>query len=64
MRMREGTLELKIDGGLRVPPGGIVVRAPAGPAGVHSATIDGRSASPTSAGEIVVRGVPASLELR
>jgi F5/8 type C domain len=64
MRMREGTLELKIDGGVRVPPGGIVVRAPAGPGGLVNATIDGRNATPTSAGEIVVRGVPASLELR
>ena len=54
--------EVRILQGLRVPPGGIAVRAPFdGP--IRHATVDGHDAVPNAAGEIIVRAVPARVVL-
>ena len=50
-------IEVRIDAGVRVPRGGLVVRSPADKP-PRSATINGRTAQITS-GEVVVRALPA-----
>lgn len=63
--MRElgsGAVETRIDGGLRVPPGGIVVRSPRD-APLRGATVNGR-AVPFTGGAVVVRELPAVVEMR
>ena len=50
-------IEVKIESGVRVPRGGLVIRSPADKT-PRSATINGRTAQITS-GEVVVRAVPA-----
>jgi hypothetical protein len=62
MRARGDTVEVRIDGGVRVPPGGIVVEAPfEGEAG--RITIDGKPVPPAGKSPIVVREVPAVVVL-
>ena len=54
--------EVRILQGLRVPPGGIAVRAPFdGP--IRRATVDGHETAPNAAGEVIVRAVPARVVL-
>jgi hypothetical protein len=63
---------MKIENGLRVPPGGIVValprapehRTPEGRKQPSRATINGRRAQLDEAGRIVVREVPATIVIR
>lgn len=55
-------LVVAIDRGLRVPTGGIVVSAP-GVTARWKATIDGVAARVTPAGEVVVRSLPARVDL-
>jgi len=56
---KEG-VEVRIEGDLRVPPGGIDLRLP-GIAGATRATINGKDAAPEEDGGIIVREVPASV---
>lgn len=67
--MRQGSggeVRVRISPGVRVPRGGIVVRAPFAPAGtprVTTATVNGQPA-PVTGGEVVVRALPADVVLR
>ena len=57
------TVEVRIERGLRVPAGGIVVRAPLrGPIG--HATVNGAPVPVSGEGEVVVRELPADVVLR
>jgi len=62
MRESAGALRITIDRGVRIPPGGIVLRPPLS-AGTRRATVNGRSATLTN-GEIVVRSLPADVVVR
>ena len=62
MRASGNAVEVRIEKGLRIPRGGIVVSPPAG--GFRQATVNGVAAPITPAGEVVVRELPASVELR
>lgn len=57
------SVRVRISGSLRVPPGGIVVQSPY-PRPLREALLDGARVAPNSAGEIVLRRVPADLTLR
>ena len=57
-----GEVRLRVEGGLRVPPGGVVVRAPF-PFAAASATVNGQP-TPVVGGEVVVRALPADVVLR
>jgi hypothetical protein len=63
MRAYGDTLRAELSGGLRVPPGGVVVRAPV-PGGAKHATVNGRAVPVNAAGEVVVRRLPARVEVR
>ena len=57
--------DLHIAEGIRVPPGGLVVRAPSpGKKAFRSATVNGKPAKIGTDGEVVVREVPADVQLR
>jgi hypothetical protein len=61
-----GEVRVRIAAGVRVPRGGIVVRAPFAAAGappVQTATVNGQPA-PVTGGEVVVRALPADVVLR
>ena len=63
MESELGVVEVRIGGGLTVPPGGIAVRAPFdGP--IRRATVEGVETTPNAAGEIVVHTVPVRMVLR
>ncbi|HEY6867859.1 MAG TPA: discoidin domain-containing protein, partial [Candidatus Eisenbacteria bacterium] len=63
MESELGVVEVRIGGGLTVPPGGIAVRAPFdGP--VRHATVEGVATAPNAAGEIVVHTLPVRMVLR
>jgi len=58
-----GEIRVRLEEGLRVPAGGIVVRAPlGGPAG--TILIDGHATAPESNGDVIVRTLPAVVILR
>jgi hypothetical protein len=58
-----GGVEIRLGGGLRVPPGGLAVHAPFdGPIG--RATVDGDTVPLNAAGEVIVRALPARVFLR
>ncbi len=60
MRESGGTLRVEIEGGLRVPPGGLVLKPPGA---LREATVDG-SLEPVRGGAIVVRRLPATVVIR
>jgi hypothetical protein len=63
LEARGDTLHVRLDGDLRVPPGGIrVAPPPAGPGG--EVTVNGVPVLPTAAGEIPVRRLPADVLIR
>jgi hypothetical protein len=63
MESNPGGVEVRLGGGLAVPPGGLAVRAPFdGP--IRRATVDGVLTASNAAGEIVVRALPARVALR
>ena len=58
----EGSIaRFRIDSGVRVPSGGVVVAAPLGRA-ARATRIDGIAAAPDAQGRLVVRRVPATVE--
>jgi len=61
--MRGDEVALRIESGLRLPAGGVVVRAPT-PWPIGKVVLDGATVSPGPAGEIVLRNLPATLVLR
>ncbi len=62
MRGERDTVRVRLDAGVRVPPGGIVVRSPRKRA-LRSATVNGESVSVRDGREVVIRQVPAELTL-
>lgn len=62
LRRDGGRIELRMEPGLDLPPGGIVVAAPGVEKGWR-ARVDGRGATVTAAGEVVVRKAAFTLEL-
>jgi len=58
----EGEIRMHVDGGLEVPPGGIVIRAPA-PKPFRRAKVNGAPATLDGDGVVVVRELPASVVL-
>jgi len=61
MRANGNSVQLHIEG-LRIPPGGLIIRSPLDES-IRSASIDG-GAVPSSNNEVIVRKLPASLGLR
>jgi len=64
LRASGGGADMHIAEGIRVPSGGLVVRAPSPTRAFRSATVNGKSAPISSSGEVVVREVPADIQLR
>jgi hypothetical protein len=62
MFARGDTVTVRI-GAPAAPPGGFVVRAPAGTRGFGSARVNGRAVAWPSSGELVVRESPATVTL-
>jgi hypothetical protein len=63
MQASEDRLRVKIGGGLRLPPGGVAIRWPLqGQPG--AATVNGRDVSEIRGGEVIVRELPAEVEVR
>ncbi|MEX0879516.1 MAG: discoidin domain-containing protein [Thermoanaerobaculia bacterium] len=60
MTADSGAVRVRIGGGLSVPPGGLVVPWPLD-GRAASATVNGRAAALSAAGELVVREVPADI---
>jgi hypothetical protein len=63
MRMRGGAVEVRIEKGLRLPRGGIAVRAFHDDA-IREATVNGKRVTPGSGGEVLVRELPATVVVR
>ena len=63
MRARGDAVQVALEPGLRLPPGGIVVVPPA-LRPFRSATIDGKAAPITAEGGVVVRTLPARVVMR
>ncbi len=57
-----GLIVIRVEGGLAVPPGGIVVKGP-WPATVRAARLDGRPVRPRGDGSLLLRAVPALIEI-
>lgn len=57
-----GEIQMKIQGDLEVPPGGIVIRAPATKP-IHRAKVNGEPVPLDAEGSVVVRELPASVVL-
>jgi hypothetical protein len=55
-------MTMRIDAGVRVPRGGLVIAAP-GMSARSRATVNGRRAAVNAAGEVVVRALPATIRL-
>src|SRR5262249_42698002 len=64
LRAQGGSADLRIAEGIRVPAGGLVVRAPSRRKGFRSATVNGKPATIGPGGEVVFREVPAEVRLR
>jgi hypothetical protein len=62
LRAERGRLVLMIPAGLRVPPGGLVFRSPYTGEPAASVTLNGKPVA-WRAGEVVIRQLPATLEL-
>jgi hypothetical protein len=63
LRAEGDAIHAEIEGGVAVPPGGLVVHAPFGRA-PHAILLDGRPAERDAAGHAVVRSVPARVTFR
>jgi hypothetical protein len=61
MQRPVGDVLVRIEGEMRVPPGGLVVSAPFHP---NAATLDGLAVKPRDDGTVVVRALPASVVFR
>jgi hypothetical protein len=59
MLLRDNAIEARVEAGLEVPRGGVVVLAPARPG--RRVTVNGRPAARNAAGEVVVRSLPATV---
>jgi len=55
-----GHVEMRVEAGLQVPPGGIVVRLPPLP-DLRRVTVDGQRVTPTADGGIVLRSLPTEI---
>ncbi|HVN75527.1 MAG TPA: dienelactone hydrolase family protein [Thermoanaerobaculaceae bacterium] len=62
MRAEADGVRIRIESGVRVPPGGVVLRPPLG-AGPYRATLDGASVAAAPSGEVVVRSLPATVTM-
>ncbi len=62
MRREDNVVHLNLAAGSRVPPGGIVIN-PGGRGTPRFATVNGRPAMISPAGEIVVRQLPAEIRI-
>ncbi len=62
LQSEQGAIVLHIDAGLRVPEGGIAIRAPL-PTNAAHATIDGKPATANPDGEFIVRTLPATVTI-
>jgi hypothetical protein len=60
--MTAGSLVAHVGGTLRMPPGGIVFRSPVDRP-IASVTVDGSAVSLSSSGEVVIRHLPATINL-
>jgi hypothetical protein len=58
-----GAVEVRIEGGLRVPRGGVVVRTFLDDA-IREATVNGKRVTPGAGGGVVVRELPATVVVR
>lgn len=63
MRGEPGALRVRVESGVRVPPGGIVLRPPL-PPGPHVATVNGAKALVSADGELIVWALPAEVVVR
>ncbi len=63
MQSEAGTVHVRVEAGLQVPSGGIVLRPPL-PPGPHVATVDGAQVAVSSTGEVIVRWLPADVVIR
>jgi hypothetical protein len=57
------SVQVRVPGGIRMPPGGIVVRAP-GTRPVRAAAVDGEATPVLERREVVLRRLPAVVILR
>ncbi|HEV8480906.1 MAG TPA: discoidin domain-containing protein [Candidatus Eisenbacteria bacterium] len=64
LRAKAGGAEMHIEDGIRVPSGGLVVRAPSPTKAFRSAIVNGKTTPINASGEVVVREVPADIQLR
>jgi hypothetical protein len=62
MRVAGDTVRVRVEAGVRMPPGGIVVRSPR-ERSVRSATVNGKVVRVTDGREVAIRQVPAELTL-
>ncbi len=62
MRAEGDAVRVRIDAGIRVPPGGVVVRPPLANE-ARSATIGGAPADVSPAGDVTVRSLPADITI-
>jgi len=62
MRAEGGAVRVRIEGGLRVPQGGIALRPPLA-AGARTATVGGAPAAVSADGEVTVRSLPADIAI-
>jgi hypothetical protein len=64
LRESGGAVEMRIEAGVRVPPGGIEVRPPALAARPRGVEVDGKDQALDTSGGVVVRRLPARLIFR
>ena len=62
MKTAREAVEVRIEAGTRVPPGGIAVHAPFEGA-IRSASVNGVTVTPNTRGEVIVRALPATVRL-
>jgi len=60
-RLASGIVEARLEGGCRVPPGGVVLRPPGD---FQRATVDGAPVALGPAGEVVLHALPATVTFR
>lgn len=63
MKSEAGAVRVRVEAGLEVPTGGIILRPPL-PPGPNLATIDGAKVAVSSSGEVIVRSLPADVVIR
>jgi hypothetical protein len=62
VRATGSTLVAHLGGSLKIPPGGIAFRSPVDRA-IASARVDGNTVAPSPSGEVMVRRLPATIDL-